>query len=100
MDQDSIALRIARWVLVVIELSSVDQADIRGATSACRIRCMRSAARFRDLRRIPFLKIHARRLMSVGLKAALALTRFRDVRRWKSICDLRLSRCYNDWMRS
>src|SRR6185295_15949232 len=100
MDQGSTVLRIARSALVVTASSSVDQAGTRGATLACRIRCMRSDAQSRDLPAIQFLKIHALHLTSVALKVARGLTRFRAALRWKSICDPRLSRSYNDLMRS
>src|SRR5215213_2059346 len=100
MGQDSIELPTARSALVVIASRLLDQADIRGAFLACRIRCMRSDARSRDLPAIRFQKIHAPHLMSVALRVAPGLTRFRAVRLWRSICALRLSQSYNDWMRS
>src|SRR5215213_4014862 len=100
MDPDSIVLRIVRSVLVVIASGSLDQAGIRGAILASRIRCMRSDAQSRDLPAIRFRKIHAPHLMSVALRVAPGLTRFRAVRLWRSICALRLSQSYNDWMRS
>src|ERR1051326_7441011 len=48
MDQGSSALRIARSDRGVIASSSLDQAGIRGATLACRIRCTHSGALSRD----------------------------------------------------
>ena len=100
MDQERIGSRIERSDRAGIVWNSPGWVDIRGATSVCRIRYMRSVVPCRDWRLILLQKNRAQLSTSAASKAAQASTPFRATPQWKWIFARRQKQSCDELMRS